>query len=493
LPFLLRFRKAVLLSGAALCGQAVYCISSLEQTDHAFQAESFFPDHNIQMYVMQRTRYEEPPVQKVKLMWGVKGVRRYGKQHASIPVWSEHFRPQSAAAQLEVLRVCNDGRNIEFVHNGAHRCFMQHFADWRIALDGPAGFPSENFEPDLDLFCLFAYHRGHGSGLCDHLASAMNVTGSWNASYADLSASCNAFWATAPIYMSNPNDGWSLPDWSKHIRWSCQVQDIDGFMSCMAPSDSDENYVPSIAGFYIEFDVQFPLYGSAAAARPSFDAFEALATETNLYGLPDSAAMQDNENWLLMRVEELLVSAGFNGATIALSVGFVTLLLSLRNWLVALLAIIHVAMVATCNAGALYWLGWRLGFVEALCLITVIGFSVDFVAHIGIAYSGSQATTKYDRTLQALRELGPSIVSGAVSTSIVAAFMTQCELVAFYKVGIFMLVSMGMSLFFALLLFPTLLATMGPSASFGELPSVHQLAKGSVVPRLFHSKRTRSV
>ena len=179
--------------------------------------------------------------------------------------------------------------------------------------------------------------------------------------------------------------------------------------------------------------------------------------------------MQASHVYEAMRVEELLVSAGLRGASIALCTACVAMLLVLANWLVALVAIVHVGAVCVCSIATFVWMGWPLGFIEALCIIVVIGFSVDFIAHVGIAFATSQAAGRYERTAQALGELGISVLSGATSTTIIAAFMTQCEMVPFRKVGIFMLVAISFSTGFALLVLPTVLAVVGPSGSTGKL------------------------
>ena len=55
-----------------------------------------------------------------------------------------------------------------------------------------------------------------------------------------------------------------------------------------------------------------------------------------------------------------------------------------------------------------------------MMIIVVIGFSVDFVAHVGIAYATSSEATRYGKTAQAVRELGISCVSGGTSTALVS-------------------------------------------------------------------------
>ena len=73
------------------------------------------------------------------------------------------------------------------------------------------------------------------------------------------------------------------------------------------------------------------------------------------------------------------------------------------------------------------------------------------------------------RVAQSVGQLGISILSGAISTGSVAAFMSQCSMIPFQRVGAFMVVSIVMSTFFALVAFPTVLAMCGPNGDEGAL------------------------
>ena len=206
----------------------------------------------------------------------------------------------------------------------------------------------------------------------------------------------------------------------------------------------------------------------------------------------------------LQRVEELLVFGAYTGSGISLIVALLVLLLVLRNWQLACIAALHVGIIAASSIGTFVWMGWDLGFIEALCIIIVIGFSVDFVAHVSIAYNESTRPTSREKVAQAVGELGISIISGAVSTSAVSAFMSQvrqpkikhptalsccrppclcpllgsplpqCLLIPFKRVGIFMLVSIAFSTFTSLAILPITLAMCGPTGSGGELTSLNR-------------------
>ena len=265
--------------------------------------------------------------------------------------------------------------------------------------------------------------------------------------------------------------------------------------------------------------------------RTSFHLLCAASTHTHhLATTPSSTPRLPHLPLPLQRVEELLVFGAYTGSGISLVVALLVLLLVLRNWRLATIAALHVGMIAASSIGTFVWMGWDLGFIEALCIIIVIGFSVDFVAHVSIAYSESTMPSSRERVAQAVGELGISILSGAVSTGAVAAFMSQvspvpppkaialpccpplpvliaatsarhrlqCLLIPFKRVGVFMLISIAFSALTSLAILPITLAMCGPSGSTGELRSLNALLRwgaealayvGSVLRRLLTRAR----
>ena len=174
-----------------------------------------------------------------------------------------------------------------------------------------------------------------------------------------------------------------------------------------------------------------------------------------------------------------MLSAGLQGAILALCISFLVLLAFLRNWALALLAVLHVAMIIAVSIASMVWLGWRFGFIEAVCVTVVAGFSVDFTAHIGIAYAESAANDRLTRTRDAIRQLGISCISGAISTMISSAFLAQAVLKPSQKFGVFMALNISFSVIVALLVFPASLMIFGPQGTAGDLPGCSGRAGGS--------------
>ena len=60
----------------------------------------------------------------------------------------------------------------------------------------------------------------------------------------------------------------------------------------------------------------------------------------------------------------------------ALPIAFMVLLISTRNWIISIFAIMDVVGVITCELGFMYAAGWKFGAIESISLIMAIGFSV---------------------------------------------------------------------------------------------------------------------
>jgi predicted RND superfamily exporter protein len=108
--------------------------------------------------------------------------------------------------------------------------------------------------------------------------------------------------------------------------------------------------------------------------------------------------------------------------------------------------------------------GWKVGMVEALCLIIVSGLSVDPVLHIASAFSqASPRLRPVARAQLAVERMGPPLLASAVTTLASAVCLSTCQLTLLSKIGLFMIFSTIWSLGTSVTLLPALLATFGPA------------------------------
>ena len=107
----------------------------------------------------------------------------------------------------------------------------------------------------------------------------------------------------------------------------------------------------------------------------------------------------------------------------------------------------------------------NLNSISAINLALAVGLTVDFSAHIGLAFMESVGT-RQERAINALGNLGPPLVHGGFSTFLaisVLAFAKSYVFRIFFKM--FLLI-IGLGMWHGLTLVPQLLSLVGPSGYF---------------------------
>ena len=446
-----------------------------------------------------------------------------------VPIWDEEWTPGSSAAQLGVIDLCEKGAGLGATDGGRHRCFMAHLRDWREALGRPFPIAEADFASELSTFVFLSRHydahRSEGNTSCAYVEvspppqpsaeemMAAALSGATSPSPpppapppSSLALECMAIWETAAAH-ADPGDGDDDDDdddrpkrlgWHDSVRWSCPASemgdDVDAglkeqWCDCRVPDTvpgwagecpspkfaspspwADPSVALSLRAYSIRFSVTMHSFSSAATAAPVFQSFEDLVAEANAAApAGTNRAMQSHPIWNKMRTEEVMISASFLGCIYGLVICFAFLLVFLRNWIVAIVAVLHILVVILGSVGLMVVYGWRYGFIEGVCVTTVVGFSVDFVAHVSIAYVESSASDRRARTAQALSELGISVMSGALSTVLACFFLTRATMYPFIKLGVFMMSNMALSAIITLVVLPAVLATVGPPIHLGSL------------------------
>lgn len=107
--------------------------------------------------------------------------------------------------------------------------------------------------------------------------------------------------------------------------------------------------------------------------------------------------------------------------------------------------------------------------LESLNLVLVVGLSVDYVVHLAEGYSRSVHPDRRGRLHDTLKEVGVSVLSGAVTTLGASMFLLFAQILFFTQFGLFMFGTIGFSILYALGLFTTVMGLIGPENHFGSL------------------------
>jgi len=104
--------------------------------------------------------------------------------------------------------------------------------------------------------------------------------------------------------------------------------------------------------------------------------------------------------------------------------------------------------------------------------VLVVGLSVDYVVHLAEGYGRSKKRDRAGRTYDMLVEVGVSVLSGAITTLGSSAFLLFAKFIFFYQFGLFVFCTILFSIIFALGLFTTVVATIGPQNDIGSLKAL---------------------
>jgi len=216
----------------------------------------------------------------------------------------------------------------------------------------------------------------------------------------------------------------------------------------------------------------------ASELREKYDDYEGLVDEINeAVGTTLGDAFQvavgedpggqplAQNKWINMVLQELYVRMSSIGVVIGISIAFVVLVLSTRNLLAASISVLSIACALVTVVGITVAMGWELGASEAICLMTLTGFAVDYVVHLSHSYMESTSHSPLERTHDALRDMGISVFWGMLTSFVAALALASCQLQFLSKFGYFFLLTITFAYLWAVLFLMPLLATVGPRSS----------------------------
>merc|ERR1719244_258051 len=353
----------------------------------------------------------------VTITFGLEGVDRssvktFSREYYGDIIWDDDFSMSSAEAQEYLWSVCQDLQNSSLVFDSPNsefvRCPIVEFKRYLQSIN--ESFPYEAVEGD------------------------------------DLSFA--AMW-----YAFLESD---------------DAEDTIGYRLSYAEEDGDD----FVVRFYA-MSIDIPLAeGSAVSTtkeyRDAFDEEIALIQEDCPDDLCDSMG-NAAETWSVLVSLDQYKTSALQGIAIALPIALVVLLISTRNWIISIFAIMDIIGVIVCELGFMYAAGWKFGFIESLSLVMAIGFSIDYVVHLANSYLESAAEGRFDRMSFALLTMGVSVVSGAATTILSGSMLLPTAFTIFYRMGWVIVSVVILALMWAMVFFTSMVALCGPERDQGDL------------------------
>ena len=170
-----------------------------------------------------------------------------------------------------------------------------------------------------------------------------------------------------------------------------------------------------------------------------------------------------------MPSERAFVTSAIQGIAIAMTFALFVMIIATHNLILSLMSIVCVAFVICSVVAIMQMKGWELGVAESICIVILIGFSVDYVVHLAADFKHSSKQTRSEKMKQAYKEMGVSIFSGTITTFGCGAFLFGGNITLFSKFAVLITSTISISFLTAMLLFGALCHTIGPEEDTGSV------------------------
>uniref|UniRef100_A0A914WT51 Uncharacterized protein n=1 Tax=Plectus sambesii TaxID=2011161 RepID=A0A914WT51_9BILA len=139
---------------------------------------------------------------------------------------------------------------------------------------------------------------------------------------------------------------------------------------------------------------------------------------------------------------------------ISIGVALIVVVASTRHIRMSILAIVTIGGTVSATAATVVLLGWRISVVEATVITLTIGLSFDFTLHYAIACKMTSTMDHRDRRLRmAMSAIGLPVLLSALTTFVAGLAIIWSTTLAFYEIGVFMLLVTVYSYIFATFVF----------------------------------------
>lgn len=222
-------------------------------------------------------------------------------------------------------------------------------------------------------------------------------------------------------------------------------------------------------------EIKLPIYEAWEAVLADFDA-KAPSGLKNVYQIASFY-------WSWMESERAFFVNAINGMIISVCFACVVILLATGNWIITLYAIHCVGFICAAEMALQHLNGFEMGVAESIGTIMVIGFSVDYVVHLAAHYIHSATFTRFQRSREAIGEMGISIFSGAMTTIGCGSFLFGGQMNVFQKFAFILTTTCAIAIVYSLVYFIALSHGFGPQGRSGSLARILTLFRKIFKPK----------
>nr|XP_034953215.1 protein dispatched homolog 2 [Zootoca vivipara] len=154
---------------------------------------------------------------------------------------------------------------------------------------------------------------------------------------------------------------------------------------------------------------------------------------------------------------------------LSIAITFVVLLLTTWNVLLSLFSTAAITGTVLVTVGLLVLLEWQLNAVESLFISAAVGLSVDFTVNYCISYHLCPHPDRLSRVAFSLKQMSCATVMGTSALFSAGVIMLPATVLAYRKLGIFVMMIKCVSCGFASFFFQSLCCFFGPEKNCGQI------------------------
>jgi hypothetical protein len=266
-------------------------------------------------------------------------------------------------------------------------------------------------------------------------------------------------------------------DYMKHVE---VVREKNGYGYLNALYKINTGYEYPSSGkmvYWIALNSTMPYAsGTVEEKQAQYDRYDAVVTQ---YKGSFPKMFQTSPFYSWTTTERELVKSVAQAIGVSVVFCGVVLILMTANVLLGLLGLFSVIVITITTCGLMAACGWSMGIVETICIIVVIGVSVDYSVHLAHAFNhAAPGLNREEKVRHAMSSMGISLLGGLATTIGSSLFLTFADVTFFKSFGIFLVVTVVVSITVAMTFLMPLLAFIGPEGSFCSIPMPKFLTGG---------------
>ena len=152
----------------------------------------------------------------------------------------------------------------------------------------------------------------------------------------------------------------------------------------------------------------------------------------------------------------------------------IVLLAATQNILLTMASVISVAVVVVTIIALIVTLKWELGLSECLCIVIMIGLSIDYCVHLAMDYKYQPYILRARKMQATYKNMGSPILAGTISTLGAGTFLFGGKLTIFMKFGVCIMCTIAVSFIVSMVFFGALMMIVGPQNGCGDIFSACQ-------------------